>query len=526
MNSNTAFKPISPRLLYFTVFVGGMSTLAIEFTISRILQTVYGTSNIVWANVIGLVLVFLALGYFLGGRLADRKPESKTFFSIITLAGFSGIFFLLLSSFLVKQTATALATLNGSVVIGSFIGVIIGLAIPITLLGMVSPFAIRLAVNNVEQAGRISGQIYALSTLGSLLGTWLPVLFVIPLAGSRMTAIIFGGILFTLGLFGLWWSGERMWLAGLLLILIPSIWTLGFGSLTDRSNAIFETESAYNYIQVIRRDSCNYLLLNEGAAFHSFYCDDGSLPAVSVWSAMLAGPYFYAPDQFSPPQHMLVIGLAGGTVPQQFLRIFPELWVVGIEPDPAIVGVGKRYFALNDDRIRPIVGDGRFELNQLDNYQFDVITIDAYKVPYIPWHLTTVEFFEEVSARLSVDGVVAINVGRVPDDRRLVETLTATLQEVFPTVHTVDIPGSLNTILYATAQPTEPNSLVLHLAQLSTDGDLLLPAVLSTVQSGLRPSIAADFIFTDDVAPVETIIDSLVVRYVIRTGLQGVPTTE
>ncbi|MEM9775110.1 MAG: fused MFS/spermidine synthase [Chloroflexota bacterium] len=516
---------ISKRLLYFTVFIGGMSTLAIEFTISRILQTVYGTSNIVWANVIGLVLFFLTVGYFLGGRLADRRPESRIFFSLITLAGFSSIFFLLLSSFLVKQTATALATFNSSVIIGSFVGVIIGLAIPITLLGMVSPFAIRLAVTTVEQAGRISGQIYAISTLGSLLGTWLPVLIVIPLAGSRMTAIIFGGILFALGLFGLWYSNGRLDLAALIFVLIPAVWAFGFGNLTDRGDAIYETESAYNYIQVIRRDPCNYLLLNEGAAFHSFYCDDGSLPAVSVWSSMLAGPYFYPPDQFNSPKNMLVIGLAGGTVPQQFLRIFPDLAVIGIEPDPAIIEVGQTYFALSDPRIQPIVGDGRFELNQI-NKQFDVITIDAYKVPYIPWHLTTVEFFEEVSTKLTDRGIVAINVGRVPNDRRLVEALTATLETVFPTVHTADIPGSLNTILYATAQPTSANGLVLHITQLPKDEDPLLPAVLSAVQSGLRPSVGSEIIFTDDVAPVETIVDSLVLRYLVQSGLQGLPTTE
>ena len=181
----------SRRYLFFTVFCAGMSTLALEFTVSRMLQTVYGTSNLVWANVIGLVLLFLTLGYFIGGRLADRRPHAQTFYQLVVVAGFSSVFFLLLTSFILKQAASALAGLNVGVLLGSFIGVVFSLGIPISLLGTLSPFAIRLAVDDVNTAGRISGQIYAISTMGSLLGTWLPVLLVIPLAGSRLTAIIF-----------------------------------------------------------------------------------------------------------------------------------------------------------------------------------------------------------------------------------------------------------------------------------------------------------------------------------------------
>lgn len=499
-----------------------MSTLAFEFTLSRILQTVYGTSNLVWANVIGLVLLFLTLGYFVGGRLADRYPSYQYFYSLVALAGFSAVFFLLLTSALLKQTASALASLNVSVLAGSFVGVTIALAVPITLLGMLSPFAIRLAVEDIGQAGRVSGQIYAISTLGSLLGTWLPVLLVIPLAGSRVTAIIFGSCLFFVGLIGLWSNNRKKGLqfSSLLLVLLSAVWLWGSGPIKPRPDAIFEAESAYNYIQVIRRDQCNFLLLNEGIAFHSFHCDDGSIPAVSVWSSMLAAPYFKATTQWESPEKMLVIGLAGGTIPQQYLRTFPNLTVDGIEPDPEIIAVGQTYFALDDPRIHPIVGDGRFELNRtLGNY--DVITIDAYRVPYIPWHLTTVEFFEEVKSKLEPNGVVAINVGRVPNDRRLSEAITASLLEVFPTVHTTDIPNTLNTLLFATAEPTDFESLQAHLNILPVNGDPLLPAVLQTVQSGERPTIAADFIFTDDVAPVETIVDSLVIRYFLNSNLNG-----
>lgn len=499
-----------------------MSTLAIEFTTSRMLQTVFGTSNIVWANVIGLVLLFLTLGYFLGGRLADKRPYPHTFYSLVTISGFCGVFFLLLTSVVLRSAASALAAVNVGAIVSSLITVVLALAVPVTLLGCISPFAIRLAVNDVNEAGRVSGRIYAISTWGSLLGTYLPVLFVIPLAGSRISALLFGSILLIVGLIGLWQTKPKSGLIGLvgLLILLPIAFFWTSGNIKAYDGQIFETESAYNYIQVIRQGDCNYLLLNEGQAYHSFYCDDGYVPRVSVWSIMLAAPYFNSGTV--DVQNLGVIGLAAGTIPKQYTRVYGPIAVDGIELDPAIIEAGVDYFALDEPNIHLIAGDGRYELNQLDS-QYDVITIDAYKVPYIPWHLTTREFFEEVQAHLLADGVVAVNVGRAPEDRRLVDAMTATMLAVFPTVHAIDVPETLNTILVATVQPTDSTNLANNLAQLDPAVDPLLRAALETAVANQVPIAPSDVIFTDERAPVETIIDSLVLRYLLEAGPGGLP---
>lgn len=504
-----------------TVFVAGMSTLAIEFTTSRMLQTVYGTSNIVWANVIGLVLLFLTLGYFWGGRLADKRPFPHTFYTLVAWAGFSSVFFLLLTSVLLKTAASALATINVGAIVSSLIGVIFALAVPVTLLGCISPFAIRLAVNNVEEAGRVSGRIYAISTWGSLLGTYLPVLWVIPLAGSRLTALIFGSLLLLVGLGGLWQTRARGRTTALLLplILLPVALAWTSGGIKAYDGQIFETESAYNYIQVVRQGECNYLLLNEGQAYHSFYCDGGAVPRVSVWSIMLAAPYF---NEQPTLKRMAVVGLAAGTIPKQITRVFGPIPIDGIELDGAIVQAGVDYFALDEPNINLIVGDGRYQLNQLES-QYDLITIDAYKVPYIPWHLTTQNFFEEVKAHLTENGVVAMNVGRAPEDRSLIDAMTATLQTVYPTVHAIDVPGSLNTILVATVQPTTPDNLTQNLSLLENDADPLLRTVLETAVANIVPIQPSEVIFTDERAPVETIIDGLVLRYLLREGAAGLP---
>ena len=499
-----------------------MSTLAIEFTTSRMLQTVYGTSNIVWANVIGLVLLFLTLGYFLGGRLADRRPQPHLFYQLVSWAGFSSVFFLLLTSVLLKTAVSALTTLNLNAIVSSLIGVIFALAVPITLLGCISPFAIRLAVQDVSEAGRISGRIYAISTWGSLLGTYLPVLFVIPLAGTRLTAVLFGTFLFIIGLIGQV-RAKNLSLPSTLsiLLLVPAIWFWGGGGIKAYDGQIFETESAYNYIQVVRQADCNYLLLNEGQAYHSFYCDNGRVPRISVWSIMLAAPYFNAEPTM---QNMAVIGLAAGTIPKQFTRVFGNIPIDGIEIDPAIIQAGRDYFALTDPNINLIVGDGRYQLKQLSD-RYDLITIDAYKVPYIPWHLTTREFFQEVRDHLTDKGVVAMNVGRAPDDRRLVDAMTATLLQLYPTVHALDVPGSLNTILVATVQPTKAATLQTNLGQLG-EVDPLLQEAMETAVASLVPITPSDVIFTDERAPVETIIDSLVIRYLLAEGVSGLPGLE
>lgn len=525
-----ALEPKQRAYLYLTVVMAGMGTLAVEFTASRMLQTVYGTSNIVWANVIGLVLVSLSLGYFLGGRLADRNPRPETFYVLVVLAGFSSVLFLLLTSAILRSAAAALAAVEVGAVAGSLLLVIGALVVPVTLLGSLSPFAVRLAISDVAHAGRISGRIYALSTLGSLLGTYLPVLVTIPLAGSRATAVLFGVLLIVVGLVGFWTTRSAAPKGGmdLLILVFPllvvPVAILGLrGGLKAQPGQQYETESAYNYIQVIRDGPCNYLLLNEGQAYHSYYCGGDPLQGPTVWSMMLAAPYFNA-DPVSV-KRVAIVGLAAGTIAQHYSDVFPDVAIDGIELDPAVVETASSYFGLNENNIRAIIGDGRFELERLAG-PYDVITLDAYKVPYIPWHLTTREFFNLAYNRLAEDGVLAVNVGRAPSDRRLVEAVASTMATVFPSVHAVDVPGSLNTLLFATRQPTSFDNLPKQLQNLSAD---LPPLLTEALLAGAGNQVALEGsgpILTDDRAPVEVISDAIVLRYILTAGPSGLPSFE
>src|SRR5262249_13833758 len=154
-------------------------------------------------------------------------------------------------------------------------------------------------------------------------------------------------------------------------------------------------------------------------------------------------------------------------------KVYGDIPIDGVEIDPGIIDVGARFFDMNAQKMPTLTvyaQDGRYELNQLDK-RYSVIAVDAYRPPYIPWHLTTVEFFQEIRAHLTDEGVVAINVGRTQTDRRLVDAMTATLLQVFPSVHAMDVPISFNTILVATIKPTSQDNLAQNLALLPADAD-------------------------------------------------------
>ena len=172
---------------------------------------------------------------------------------------------------------------------------------------------------------------------------------------------------------------------------------------------------------------------------------------------------------------------------------------------------------MNDElmpNLSAYAGDGRFLLNQMDG-AYTVIGIDAYRPPYIPWHLTTVEFFSEVKARLRSDGVVAINVGRTDTDRRLVDALSQTLGTVFPSVHAMDVPQSFNTILVATVQVTAADNLQANAQHPVDSVDPRLYDILAKGAAAVVPLGESDIVFTDDRAPVENLVDSIVLDFLL-----------
>jgi spermidine synthase len=493
-----------------------MTTLAVELSASRLLGNVFGTSNLVWANIIGLMLVYLTAGYFIGGRWADRSPHPRTFHQLLAWAAFTAGLVPLLARPVLRLAAGAVADFDAAVAIGSFGAVLILFSAPVTLLGCVSPFAIRLALKDVSRAGNTAGRMYAISTLGSIVGTFLPVLVLIPSVGTARTFLVFAGILLAVALIGLFAADRRLGLAYLLMpaalaalaaVLLP-------GPLKRAEGLLYEGESAYNYIQVVERGQTRFLLLNEGQGVHSIY-NPGELATFGTWDFFLVAPFFNAPPYAPDRVHSLaLVGLAAGTIAKQYTAVYGSIPIDGIEIDPGIVQVGRDYFDMREPNLNVIVEDGRYALAHSPR-RYSVIGVDAYRLPYIPWQLTTREFFEEVRAHLEEDGVLVINVGRTDRDRRLIEGMAGTLRTVFPSVYVADVPDTFNSILFATRQPTQADNLLHNWGALGPEAHPLLRESIERTLINLKSTPASATVFTDDAAPIEQLTNSIVIQFVL-----------
>jgi len=500
-----------------------MTTLAAELAASRLIGNVFGTSNLVWASIIGLILIYLSVGYFLGGKWADANPTPGAMYRVLAWGAFTLGLVPYIAGPVLKSAATAFEVLQVGILGASFIAVLILFSVPITLLGTISPFAIRLSVDDTSHAGQTSGQIYAISTLGSFIGTFLPTLVTIPAIGTTRTFLLFSLILLFVALAGLGQFASRAAMFKLLWMpaIIAVIALLASGqSLKNNRGQIYETESAYNYIQVAQQNGFTILKLNEGQGVHSIYHPD-ILQYNGPWDQFLVSPFFYANRKPSDVQRVAIVGLAAGTTARQMTAVYGAIPIDGYELDPKIVEVGRKYFGMTMPNLNVFIGDGRLGLEQ-SPYKYDIIAVDAYRPPYIPAHMTTQEFFEIVASHLNDDGVLTINSASVPGDRRLIDGLATTMGTIFPSIYTVDIPGTLNTMIFATKQKTQPENFALNLVTLAADPSVhpLLISTMQTTFGNLKAGYNVTTVFTDDHAPIEWIVNDMVVKFILGGGTQ------
>jgi len=342
------------------------------------------------------------------------------------------------------------------------------------------------------------------------------------LIGTYRTFLFFSSLLMIIASVGFWvYVDGKTWFrhAWMPLILV-FLWLFGARG-TDKAtqNLIFEGESSYNYVQVIEQNEFRYLRLNEGQGMHSIY-HPTRLNYFGPWSQVLVAPYFNAPPQgVKPIDSMALVGLAAGTTARQADAVFGDIRIDGFEIDPLIVEVGRKYFDMNNENLTVYIQDGRWGLNRTE-VQYDVISVDAYRPPYIPWHMTTLEFFELVHERLTEEGVMVINIGRSPLDRTLVNDMATTISQVFPTIFVMDIPDSFNTILFATKQPGSWDNFIENYNDLlSSDVHSLLLEAMATTITFRQPPPVWTRVYTDDLAPIEWVTNKIVYDYFLSGGL-------
>ncbi|HET6515661.1 MAG TPA: fused MFS/spermidine synthase [Thermodesulfovibrionales bacterium] len=479
--------------IYILAFFSGMCIMAIELSASRLMAPFFGTSTFVWTNVIGIIMVALSIGYLVGGKLADRRPNLEILLKILLAA----------CAFLITIPFAAPSVVGGIMSVlrhskssftfiffGSLASITLLFSLPILLMGMTSPFLIRIVASR-EDVGNSAGHIFGISTIGSIVGTFLPILVFIPTFGTGRTILFFAVLL--LGVTAAGFARKRYVILPLLCIvflLVP------LPAARKKSGLIYATESAYEYIEVLDNGRYRFLAYNNIAGFQTIARKDSPV----------TGYYF---DYYSllpyltgkKAETVCLIGLGGGIIANQIQYFHKGVNVDGIEIDPKVITIAREYFALTD-RTRVYNQDGRIFLNLISK-KYDIIIVDAFTQQiYIPFHLTTENFFREAKQKMNAHGILAINLACFRDTSPLLKSVTNTLLASFRNVYRVKIPATNNSLILASDGEIDFGKLS------SASGTELDAIALYSMRSFQKvefdPGVA---VLTDDRAPIEHMVD-------------------
>ncbi len=506
--------PCRSACILVSVFLTGMAILIIEIVATRILAPYFGNSIFTFSSVIGIILTALSLGYYLGGRLADRKPYTSFFFGLISVGGVAVLILQLLNETLLPFLAYRLSMIHGPLLTSVLL-----FLVPALLLGTLSPYAIKLLHVNEPGLGigRVSGLVFFWSTLGSIAGSLSAGFFLIPRWGVSYIVIGVGYCLLLLGGIGLLLNTSRKKTVAITLLAIIACLSLIINLLspTRDETIIYQAEGLYEQITV--RDS-NYnnrpvrLLFQDKNLNSGMYLDDGRM-------AFDYTKYFDLFRLFVPElNRALAIGGGAYSVPKAILRDHPAAHVDVAEIEPSLLYLSRVYFGLpNDPRLNNYVMDGRrflFETNET----YDLIFMDVYRsFAAVPMQFTTHEFFDLVLNRLNTDGVFIANYfgSLSAKTRSVIFSVYKTMQSVFPQV-----------FLFATINPESDslqNFIFVGLGkeiritedQIAETG-FAYPLLKNVAEHELQldPGLVADVpVFTDDYAPVEYLAANVIRQY-------------
>lgn len=432
------------KLFYFlSAFICGAAVMSVEMSGTRLLAPYFGTSLFVWTNVIGVIMMALTLGYALGGKMADRHPHAMLYFFWIGVTGIWVMGIPFLAALILPPLSHGFGDLENSLRLGSLAAVLLLLAFPMVLLGMVVPFTVRLMAEKIQNIGTLSGRVSAISAMGSLLGTFSPAFILIPTLGTTKTFIFIGLSLCFLAACGL----RNIFLmiltvlGGGLFWLVPPVYAA--------ANVVASMESPYGFVFVTENGrGVRALHIDTALGTQSFYDPENILPPESYYY----GYFGVLPTMVEDAKTVLILGHAGGSFTRIFNEYYPELEITGIEIDPVVTQIAQEKMGMDHAQVEIIHADARQFLLNTDQ-KYDLILVDAYHGANIPAHLATVEFFRLCQERLNEGGLVALNAASTTGD--FLDTLRNSLAASFPSVLSFAIPGSFNSVLVARDEPEE-----------------------------------------------------------------------
>lgn len=506
---------------YYTyVFCTGAAVMALELAASRFLAPYFGTSMIVWANIIGLILLALSIGYFVGGRIADKHPSRNLLMYLSLSAGVWTASLPIWGHFIFGNLSSGIMSTPVTMIVLSLIAILLVFAPPVFLLAMVSPFTIRLTTRDFKESGKVAGNLYAFSTIGSLVGTFGTAFGTIPFLGVVQTLICWSLVLIVISIVGL---SRRAQIGSISLVVFTAL-TVGdiLTSQTNRSpygKVVWHKDTLYQYVQVVKQsDNSMALIYNEGGGVQSVHRPGDALGPGDYYDDYLMLPFL-----LPYPKQVAILGSAGGTIPH-LLSVydkfyFPQMKVTGVEIDNAVIPLDYKYFGLRSQDATLVNEDARVFIRQTPVH-YDIVVVDAYMNQiYIPPHMSTEQFFEEIQSKLTPTGILALNVNAVSQKSTLLLSFEKTLQQVYPYVYRVRARGDFNYLLIASAHPLSTNDFSaydLSSALRSIAGDW--PARLKPLTSR---DVSGGMILTDNRAPVEMLTDSMIFDYAKHSSSSG-----
>lgn len=500
MNSKNILQ--NKYFLYVTEFFSGMSVMAVELGASRLMAPYFSSSQIVWTVIIGVIMIAMALGNVWGGRTADKKPSPDRLYGRLLLAAVWIALIPFAGRYLIAGISLLLAvfiTKNFLVWAALFVCLAI-FAFPCVLLGTVTPSLVKYSVNSLDDNGKTVGELGALNTIGSIIGTFLPTFVTIPAVGTAITFLIFSGVLAAISIVYFLSMRKNMLKCALTIVLILAL-GLTSGSFSFafwEKDITVEDESIYNYLQVKETDHSVILSTNVLFGVQSILMKEAKLTGM-YYDYALAAPVMAGLPQMNSNGNILVLGLGTGTFAKYCTEYFPGVEVEGVEIDEKIADLAGKYFDLPDS-VNVSVYDGRSYLTASDK-KYNVIMVDAYQDITIPFQMSSVEFFTEVEKHLAPGGVMVVNMNmKSASENSINDYLCDTIGSVFDNVYTVPVEGGTNCEVFAFQHPDTLQTFRDGCEGLQ-DPDLI--AMMETVSGNLTLREFGNLILTDDKAPVE-----------------------
>jgi len=506
--------------IYLTSFLCGVTVMGVELSATRLLAPYFGTSSIVYTVVIGLIMISMSIGNVLGGRSADKHNNLGRLFMLLWAAALWITVIPLVGKYIIAfSTILMMWLLPGNLLVaGSVVSCLLVFSAPLLILGMVSPYLVKLGIKDIEKSGRTTGEIYAASTIGSIIGTFIPTFLTIPTIGTMKSFLVFA---LGLNLICLYYFITVK--KGIIKAIVTTIVTAALllmpynSSYAFWTSVLLEDESLYNYLQV--KEDGDTVILSTNVAFgvQSIYKKNNVLSGLYYDYALMA-PLFLEDVNPEKDMDVLVLGMGTGTFAKQCKYFFPNSSIEGVEIDEKIVDLSKTYFELRDDEAKVYVNDGRTFLSSPDAGMYDIVMVDAYHDITIPFHMSTAEFFSEIKEHLKPGGIIVININmRSENSTEIVDYLAQTLKSNMKRVYTYNVPNTTNTIVYSSDNSYCLDAFRRNMEQLG-ENSLLLPLAENVLRDHAEVT-SADCIFTDDLAPVE-VLGQKVLNDIVQDSLE------